>query len=110
LAEPERNVLQYAICINGQLVTSQLEDASDKVKVFDFSSPAKLLHDVQLPDIGTVVSISGKHDDTELLYKFSSFTDAGSSYRIDMTKFETERLYVTKLAEGSPDPSEFVTD
>jgi prolyl oligopeptidase len=92
------------------LAVSYLQDASDKMSVFDFSSPAKLLHEIKLPDIGTVVSISGKHDDSELIYKFMSFTDPGSSYRINMTNFETERLHVTQLAEGSPDPSEFVTD
>ena len=108
LAEHEKNVLQFALCINGQLVASYLEDASDKVKVYDFTG--KHLHDVSLPDIGTIISISGKHDDTELIYKFTSFTDPGSSYRIDMTNFEQERLHVTQLAAGSPDPSEFATD
>lgn len=110
LAEHKSNVLQYAICIDGKLVVSNLEDASDKMKIYDFAEPANLLHEVKLPDIGTVVSVSGKHDDTELIYKFMSFTDPGSSYRIDTSNFETERLHVTKLAAGSPDPSEFVAD
>lgn len=57
-----------------------------------------------------MVGFSGKHDDSELLYKFSSFTDPGSAYRIDMNTFSEERLHVTKLAEGSPDVTEFVTD
>lgn len=111
LPEHANNVLQFAMCVNGQLAAAYLQDASDRLNVYDFSSPAKLLHEVKLPDIGTVVGISGKHDDTELLYKFSSFTDPGSAYRIDMANgFATERLSVTKLAEGAPDVTEFVTD
>lgn len=110
LPQHESQVLSFALCIDGKLVTNYMQDASDRLRVFDFQSPANLLKDIKLPDIGSVMSVSGDHDRDELLYKFSSFTDPGSSYRVDMKDFSEERLSITKLAEGSPDVTEFVTD
>lgn len=69
-----------------------------------------MLHEVELPDIGTVASIDCKHDSDELLFMFTSFTDPGSSYRVDMNNYDMKMITKTKLSESSPDISQFVTD
>ena len=84
LPEHPTNVLSDADCCNGKIIAMYLEDASDRLKVFDFASPANHLADIKLPDIGSVVSYHGKHDSSEFFYKFSSFCDPGSQYRVEL--------------------------
>lgn len=52
---------------------------------------------------------SGKHDSNELFYKFSSFADPGSIYRVNLDTFEQETILLTRLA-GGVDTTEFITD
>ena len=90
IPEHDTNVLQSAECINGKIVTYYLECASDKMKVFEFGfggSQAKEIKDIPLPDIGTVAGSFGTHDSKEFMFKFTSFTDPGSSWRVDMETF-----------------------
>jgi prolyl oligopeptidase len=75
-----------------------LQDASDRIKVFDLSVPSKHIKDLELPGIGTVIGTSGKYNQSEFFYKFTSFTDPGSSYRVDLSTFELETVAVTKLS------------
>lgn len=83
------------------------------MKVLDFGEnggPAKEVQDIPLPDIGTVASSFGKHDSNEFMFKFTSFTDPGSSWRVDMDTFELEKVAVTKLGASCGDIADFVTD
>ena len=48
---------------------------------------AKEIKDIPLPDIGTVAGSFGTHDSKEFMFKFTSFTDPGSSWRVDMETF-----------------------
>jgi prolyl oligopeptidase len=82
------------------IVAYYLADASDRMTVFDFACPAKQIRDLPLPGIGTVASSFGEHDKKEFIYKFTSFTDAGSSYRVDMDTFELECIATTNLGES----------
>lgn len=52
------------------------------------SVPAKLVKNIKLPDIGKVSKTYGIYNETELIYTFSSFTEAGGVYKIDMTNPE----------------------
>lgn len=65
--------------------------------------------EVAFPDIGSIMGWTGKFDSTELFYKFSSFADPGSIYRVDLNTFEQTTILVTKLA-GGIDTSDFITD
>lgn len=87
-----------------------MENAADKLRIFDLETPSNQLHEVELPDLGTVGSIFCKHDSDELFFLFTSFTDPGSSYHVDMNSFAIETVSKTKLSESSPDISNFVTD
>lgn len=54
--------------------------------------------------------ISASWDDEEMFYSFNSFTDPGSSYRVNATTFEEELIYKTVVSDSIPDSSNFVTD
>lgn len=71
---------------------------------------AEYLRDIDLPDMGSVGAVAARHDSDELFYSFGSFTDPGSSHRVNMTTFASEQIRRTRLAASCPDPSEFVTD
>lgn len=63
-----------------------------------------------MPDIGSLGGISSKWNSDELFYSFTSFTDPGSSYRVNMTTFETKMVHKTIVSASIPDSSQFVTD
>jgi prolyl oligopeptidase len=83
------------------------------MKVFEYGpngDQASEIQDIPLPDIGTVASSFGKHDSNEFMFKFTSFTDPGSSWRVNMDTFELERVAVTLLGESCGNIDDFVTD
>lgn len=92
------------------MIAYYLKDASDFMEVFDLSSPAKHLADIKLPDLGTIMTSHGKHDSDELFYKFGSFTDPGSAWRVDMNTMEQQKIGVTKLSDDSINTDDFTTD
>ena len=106
----ENKVLKNCACSNGKIVALYMENACDKLRIFDFEKPSNQLNEIELPDLGTVATINCKHDSDELFYLFTSFTDPGSNYRVDMNNFTVETVSKTKLSESSPDISDFVTD
>ena len=102
-------VLDAARCCNDKIIAAYIENASEKLKVFDFNSPANMLTEIKFPDIGSIMGWTGKHDSNELFYKFSSFSDPGSIYRVNLDTFDSELIIETKLA-GGIDTKEFKTD
>ena len=110
LPEDPVNVLQDAACMNGLIMATYLQAATERLKAYDFSHPAKHLADIKLPDIGSVAALAGKHDSSEMMFKFTSFTDAGSAWRVDLNTFNTENIGVTKLGDASIKLEDFVTD
>jgi prolyl oligopeptidase len=100
IGEHQRDVLTSCECIDGKIVAYYLKNASDRMQVFDFSTPAKMLKEIDLPDIGSIVASHGKYDEKDFFFKFSSFTDPGSSWRVDMQTFEVEQINATKLLTG----------
>jgi len=110
IEENPKSVLEAAQCCNDKIVAAFVENASEKMRVFDFNTPSNVLKEIEFPDIGTIVGWSGKFDSNELFYKFSSFSDPGSIYRVNLDTFENELIYTTKLSATSPDVKNFVTD
>jgi prolyl oligopeptidase len=69
------------------------------------------LFDVDLPGIGNVEALSGRSNDTDFFYKYTSFSDPGAIYHIDLDKTtKSKELWNTKLPAGSPNPKNFITD
>lgn len=101
------------MCANGLFVAGFLQNAQQKVEVFTLNTDTHKVdykRDIELPEIGSVRGLSSKWDSDELFYSFNSFTDPGSSYRVNMTTFETRLIQKTRVSDSLPDSSQFVTD
>jgi len=92
------------------MVTSYLENASERMKIFNFDSPAKHLKDIDLPGYGAIPLSSGGHDDAEIFFKFSQFTDPGSTFRLDMNSFQLEAIRRTNMKDLKLNLTDFTTD
>lgn len=92
--EHKKNVLQSAGTMkNGTvMLVNYLVNAAEKIKIYNFETPAKLVKNVEMPGFGAVPISSGGHKDYEMFFKFQTFTDPGSVYRLDMNTYKVEAL------------------
>ncbi len=82
------NKMESVACVGGRLIVSYLKDAYTAVSVFNLEG--EKLHDVRLPDIGTVYGFSGKQEDNEVFYTFESFTIPPTIYRYNIRENKSE--------------------
>lgn len=68
--------------VGGQLICEYLQDAKSAVRIHD--RKGKLLRTLELPGIGSVSGFGGRKEDTETYYGFTSFTEPGATYRLDL--------------------------
>ena len=94
------SVLQDALCVdNNKLVTIYLEDVKNTLFISELST-GKLIQQLPL-DIGSIDSIAGRKEDSEMFFKFSSFLNPGILYRYDFSTSSTSVFRETQLkAEG----------
>ncbi|NIM12299.1 MAG: prolyl oligopeptidase family serine peptidase [Candidatus Aminicenantes bacterium] len=95
--------LQSVSCVGGRLIASYLKDANTRVSVFDLEG--KKIGDVQLPGIGTARGFSGKKEDDEVFYSFSSFTVPSTIYRYNV-KENRSFLFREPAVKFNPDDFE----
>ncbi len=93
--------LQGVGVVGRHLLAEYLKDAKTLVKVFDMKG--KYLRDVQLPGIGTAGGFSGKINETETFYSFTSFTAPPIIYRYDVKKNKTSTFKEAKVAFNPAD-------
>jgi prolyl oligopeptidase len=91
--------------VGGRFVCTYLQHAAHQVRFFMVDgTPDGELH---LPGIGTVMGFSGKGDDPETFYTFSSFTTPGTVYRLDVAQRTVDVFRAPDLAF---DPADYVTE
>ncbi|HDL19063.1 MAG TPA: S9 family peptidase [Bacteroidetes bacterium] len=85
---PERDdVLSGVNVINNKLVAVYMHNAHNLIKIFEKSG--SLVNEVALPAIGSVAGISGKKEDSEMFYGFTSFSYPTRHYRYDFAAGES---------------------
>ena len=93
---PEHPVkeMRTAAVVGGKWLVVYMEKISDKMEIYSMNEPAKHLGNIKLPDIGVIGKMEGKYNETEFIYSFSSFTEAGGLYRVmmDDPNFKSETL------------------
>ncbi len=99
------DVLQSISVAGGKIFAEYLHNASSQVKVFDMKG--NYLSDLELPGIGNISGISGKKDDTEAFFSFSSYTIPTSIYSLDT---ETLKYEVFKQPEIDFDFENYTTE
>ncbi|MDR1983377.1 MAG: prolyl oligopeptidase family serine peptidase [Prevotellaceae bacterium] len=98
------DVLSGVDFVAGKIITVYDKDASNHAYVY--SLDGKMLHEVELPTLGSV-GFSGDKNDNEVFYSFSSFTFPSTIYKYDIGNNKSER-YITPKVEFNSD--DFITE
>ncbi len=98
------NVISSVSAVNGQLVAVYRQDAHNKMKIFNLDG--SFVREMELPTIGSVAGISGRPEDTEMFFNFTSFLYPTTAFRYD---FKSGALSVFHKPEVDFDPSAFET-
>ncbi len=76
------DVLQSVDLLGGKLVATYIHNASSKIIVFSLNGEEEAT--LQLPEIGTVGGFSGKRNNQQVFYTFTSFTRPSTVYLLNM--------------------------
>lgn len=91
----EKNLLEGVSTCGGKLFASYLVDASSRLYRFDYSG--KKESEIPLPGIGTASGISGRKEDQEAFYTFTSFTNPGEIFRYNLASGKSELFRKTEV-------------
>ena len=100
-----KDLLESVALVGGKLVVSFLVDAKNVLSVHDLRGVKE--GDVPLPTIGTVGSLSGDVDRSELFFAFTSFLYPATIYRYDVN---TSQIEVFKKPSVDFEPSSYLTE
>lgn len=79
-----KDLLQSALALKGdELVVRWLRDVKSALSRHKLST-GELVQEFELPGIGSVGGFSGTRKSKEMFFSFTSFTEPGSTYRVDM--------------------------
>lgn len=104
------DVIDYAAWIDNHLVLAYMHNVHHRLRVFHLDG--QYVRDIDLPSLGTVGGLSGKQDDPEMFFTFTSFLYPSTSFRydlgsdelkivhqpeidFDLSKYETEQVFCT---------------
>ena len=97
--------LESVSYVGGRFVANYLKDAHAQVKVF--GTDGKLLHDVQLPGLGTAAGFGGKPGEEETFFAFTTYTAPATIYRYDVKTDAASVVFKSKLVF---DPADYTTE
>jgi prolyl oligopeptidase len=98
------DTLEFVHAVNNSFLLGYLKDARTEVRVHDLSGA--FLREVDLPGIGTAAGFSGKRNEKETFYAFTSFISPTTIYRYDPI---AARSTVYRQPKVDFDPSRFET-
>ncbi len=99
------DVLNEVGVMNHKLVANYMRNASSLVRIFDLSGAFQ--HELKLPEIGTVDGFSGKKDQVEAMYGFSSFKRPYSIYKVNLDNYESSAHFIPKTLHN---PEDYITE
>lgn len=97
--------LEFVDIIGGRFICTYLHHAAHQVRMFKMDGTPD--GELVLPGPGMVVGFSGRSDDPETFYKFSSFTTPGTVYRFDTASRDVS---VFREPEVDFDPEDYITE
>jgi prolyl oligopeptidase len=89
----EKDKLSGASLVDGKLVVLRMHDANDHL--FVHGPDGRLLNEIPLPTLGSILQLNGEADDKELYLSFTSFTFPTTPYRYDFTSRTLEAVEKT---------------
>ncbi|MBX7244409.1 MAG: prolyl oligopeptidase family serine peptidase [Candidatus Sumerlaeaceae bacterium] len=87
--------------IGGQLIVGTLHDAA--ARLTRYAADGRSLGQVPLPGLGAASGLTGKTDDTEFFFDFTSFTEPWSVFRFDLKTDAMETVFRPKVEFKSED-------
>ncbi|HLG93265.1 MAG TPA: prolyl oligopeptidase family serine peptidase, partial [candidate division Zixibacteria bacterium] len=100
----QKDVIASVSAINGQFVVEFRQDAHNRLKIFKLDG--SFVKEIELPTIGSLAGISGRPEDTEMFFNFTSFLYPPTAFRYD---FKRGELSVFRKPEVDFDPTAFET-
>jgi len=100
---PETENVMSASTGGGKIFTDYMVDVKTQVKQYDLKG--RLEREVQLPAIGTATGFSGKRDEKEIYYSFTSFTYPTTIFRYSIATGEST-LYEKPEVDFNPEEYE----
>ncbi|MEO7412147.1 MAG: prolyl oligopeptidase family serine peptidase [Opitutaceae bacterium] len=96
-----RDVIDSVDIIGGKFVVKTMRDASSRLSVF--AKDGKPLGDITLPGLGTVGAVSGREDENEFFYNFTSFATPTTNFRHDAATNRGEIFQAPKVTFNPAD-------
>ena len=104
LVPESAEVIESVEIIGGKLVVNTMRDASSRLAVF--AKDGRSLGAIALPGLGTVSGVSGREDEDEFFYNFTSFARPTTNFRHDVA---TNKGAVFTAPKVAFDPEAFET-
>ena len=95
------DVIDSVDIIGGRFVVKTMHDASSRLAVY--AKDGKPLGTIALPGLGTVASVSGREDENEFFYNFTSFARPTTNFRHDVATNKGEVFQAPKVAFNPDD-------
>lgn len=93
------NVIQSTSKGGRKIFVNYLKDARTLVKQHDYKG--KLEYEVTLPELGSAGGFSGKHDEKEVYYSFTSFTYPTTVFKYEMGSGKSS-VYIAPKVDFNP--------
>ncbi len=90
------DVIDSVDIIGGKFVVKSMHDASSRLAVY--AKDGKPLGEIALPGLGTVANVSGREDENEFFYNFTSFARPTTNFRHDVATNKGEVFQAPKVA------------
>ncbi len=97
-------VIDAVELIGGRFVVKTMRDASSRLTVH--ARDGRPLGPIALPGLGTVAAVSGRDDESELFYSFTSFATPTTIFRHDLA---TERGAIFRAPKVAFNPDDYET-
>lgn len=90
-----KDLLEGVTLGGGKMFAQYLKDVTTRLYQYDYSG--KMEHEIELPGLGTAGGFSGKKDDTNLFYSFTSFTYPTTIFNYDVATGKSDVFYQPEL-------------
>ncbi|MDD2550012.1 MAG: prolyl oligopeptidase family serine peptidase [Bacteroidales bacterium] len=91
----KKDVLENCVLAGGKIIASYIEDVKSKVEVYDIDGT--MLHELELPTLGTVSGISAQLKSNQVFYSFSSFTVPPVVYSFNADTYLSEEFFAPEI-------------
>jgi len=91
----QEDVIDYVALINNRFVVAYLHDVHHQLKIYNLEGT--FVHQLTLPTLGRVGSLSGRQRDTEMFFSFTSFLFPATNYRYDFLTNELAVLHKPEI-------------